>query len=250
MCGDATNKEFLVLLLGDQLVDMTFTDPPYNVNYGKTMKDLARARKGAAKRAIINDNLGSEFTEFLQKICANILEVTKGACYICMSSSEIDVLKKSFTDAGGRFSTFIVWAKNHFTLGKSDYQRHYELMLYGWKDSNDHYWCGKRNESDVWHYPKPQKSELHPTMKPVELCQRAIINSSKTKDIVLDLFGGSGSTLIACERTSRQCRMMELDPRYVDVIVKRWQEYTGGEAVRKDDKKIFNNLIEEDDKKC
>ena len=244
MCSDATDKVNLDLLLGEELSDMTFTDPPYNVDYAKKTKFLAKAGKGKARSDIINDNIGNNFADFLSKVCSNIIAFNKGACYICMSCKELDVLKRVFIDAGGKVSTFIIWVKNSFNLGMSDYQRQYEPILYGYTSGKDYYWCGRKDQSDIWNYPKPQKSELHPTMKPIELCQRAIINSSKTRDIVLDLFGGSGSTLIACERTSRQCRMMELDPRYVDVIIKRWQEYTGGEAVRKDDKEIFNNLID------
>jgi DNA modification methylase len=157
--------------------------------------------------------------------------VTKGACYICMSSSELHTLQKAFTDAGGKWSTFIIWAKNTFTLGRADYQRQYEPILYGWKDGSQHYWCGARDQGDVWFVDKPRFNDLHPTMKPVELVERAITNSSKSRDIVLDLFGGSGTTLIAAERTGRSARLMELDPKYVDVIVQRWQDYTGNKAV-------------------
>jgi len=120
--------------------------------------------------------------------------------------------------------------KNTFTLGRSDYQRQYETILYGWKQGADHYWCGARNQGDVWFINKPVKNELHPTMKPVELVERAIQNSSKSRDIVLDCFGGSGTTIIACEKLNRQCRMIELDPKYCDVIVKRWEEFTGKKA--------------------
>ncbi|NBV07450.1 MAG: site-specific DNA-methyltransferase, partial [Proteobacteria bacterium] len=219
ICGDSTDQKTYQTLLGDELADMLFTDPPYNVDYGNTMKDKARGNN----KKILNDNLGENFEKFLFDFCKNALEITKGACYVCMSSSELHTLQKAFTDAGGKWSTFIIWAKNHFTLGRSDYQRQYEPILYGWKQSNDHYWCGDRNQGDVWYYNKPNKSDLHPTMKPVELCKRAILNSSKTDDIILDCFGGSGSTLIASEQTNRRCRMIELDQKYVDVIVKRWQ---------------------------
>ncbi|HGG60425.1 MAG TPA: site-specific DNA-methyltransferase, partial [Gammaproteobacteria bacterium] len=107
----------------------------------------------------------------------------------------------------------------------------YEPILYGWREGNDHYWCGARDQGDVWFFNKPAKNDLHPTMKPVELVERAVRNSSKSRDIVLDPFGGSGSTLIACEKSGRRARLIELDPRYVDVIVRRWQEYTGNEAM-------------------
>ena len=126
----------------------------------------------------------------------------------------------------------IIWAKNTFTLGRADYQRQYEPILYGWRDGADHFWCGARDQGDVWNVKKPQKNDLHPTMKPVELVERAVRNSSKTSDLVLDPFGGSGSTLIACEKSGRRARLIELDPKYVDVIVKRWEEFTGKKAVR------------------
>ena len=141
-----------------------------------------------------------------------------------MSSSELDTLQKAFREAGGHWSTFVIWAKNTFTLGRSDYQRQYEPILYGWKEGTDHYWCGARDQGDVWFIDKPAKNDLHPTMKPVELVERAIRNSSKSRDIVLDPFGGSGTTLIAAERSGRRARLVELDPKYVDVIVQRWQK--------------------------
>lgn len=228
LCGDATKLDDYKRLLGDELVDMTFTDPPYNVNYANTAKDKMRGKN----RPILNDNLGDGFEQFLKDACANILVYTKGAVYMAMSSSELDTLQNAFRASGGRWSTFIIWAKNTFTLGRADYQRQYEPILYGWKDGNDHYWCGARDQGDVWNVKKPAKNDLHPTMKPVELVERAIRNSSKTKDLVLDPFGGSGSTLIACEKAGRRARLIELDPKYVDVIVKRWEEYTGQKAVR------------------
>lgn len=228
ICGDATKLEHYQALLGDELVDMAFTDPPYNVNYANTAKDKMRGKN----RPILNDNLGDGFGGFLMEACHNLLTHTKGAVYIAMSSSELDTLQAAFRAAGGRWSTFIIWAKNTFTLGRSDYQRQYEPILYGWRDGIDHFWCGARDQGDVWHVKKPAKNDLHPTMKPVELVERAIRNSSKTKDLVLDPFGGSGTTLIACEKTGRRARLIELDPKYVDVIVKRWEEFTGQKAVK------------------
>jgi len=220
LCGDATVLSDVERVLDGSLADLCFTDPPYNVDYAGGV-----SRK--SDRRIQNDNLGSGFEAFLYDACVNILTVTKGASYICMSSSELHTLQKAFVAAGGHWSTFIVWAKNRFTLGRSDYQRQYEPILYGWKEGVNHFWCGARDQGDVWFFNKPQKNDLHPTMKPVALVERAIRNSSKNRDIVLDPFGGSGSTLIACEKTGRQARLLELDPAYVDVIVKRWQEFTG-----------------------
>jgi DNA modification methylase len=226
LCGDSTVLANVERVLNGALADMVFTDPPYNVDYGNAAKDKMRGNK----RTIMNDNLGEGFEKFLYDACVNMLTVCKGALYVCMSSSELHSLQKAFTEAGGRWSTFVIWAKNTFTLGRADYQRQYEPILYGWKQGNDHYWCGARDQGDVWFVNKPVRNELHPTMKPVELVERAVNNSSKSRDIVLDCFGGSGTTLIACEKLNRQCRMIELDPKYVDVIVKRWEEFTGRKA--------------------
>ena len=226
ICGDATVLGDVETVLDGELADMTFCDPPYNVNYANSAKDKQRGKN----RAILNDALGESFGAFLYDASVNILTVTKGAVYICMSSSELDTLQKAFREAGGKWSTFVIWAKNTFTLGRADYQRQYEPILYGWKDGADHYWCGARDQGDVWFIDKPHKNDLHPTMKPVALVERAIRNSSKSRDIVLDPFGGSGTTMIACENTGRRARLIELDPKYVDVIVTRWQSLTGGVA--------------------
>ncbi|MDR3738099.1 MAG: site-specific DNA-methyltransferase [Terracidiphilus sp.] len=200
LCGNSTQIEAVEKVLAGGLADMVFTDPPYNVNYGATMKDKLR---GKSDRKIANDNLGSDFEKFLYDACVNMLTVAKGAVYICMSSSELHTLEKAFTEAGGHWSTFVIWAKNCFTMGRSDYQRQYEPILYGWKEGVDHFWCGARDQGDIWFIKKPHVNDLHPTMKPVELVERAVRNSSKTRDTVLDPFGGSGTTLIACERTGR-----------------------------------------------
>ena len=188
LCGDATVLTDVERVLGGQLANITFCDPPYNVDYANTPKDKLRGKH----RPIMNDNLGGGFEAFLYDACVNILSVTKGACYVCMSSSELDTLQRAFRAAGGKWSTFVIWAKNTFTLGRADYQRQYEPILYGWKEGSDHYWCGARDQGDVWYFDKPVKNDLHPTMKPVALVERAIRNSSKTRDIVLDPFGGSG----------------------------------------------------------
>lgn len=223
LCGDATDPAVVEQVLAGGLADMVFTDPPYNVSYGSTPR-----RKGENRVApMANDSLGSDFPRFLKAACTNMLAATKGALYICMASSELHTLQRAFIEAGGHWSTFVVWAKNHFTLGRADYQRQYEPILYGWREGTDHYWCGERNQGDVWHIDKPQANDLHPTMKPVKLIERAIRNSSKTRDTVLDPFAGSGSTAIACEITGRTGRLIELDPKYCDVTVRRWQEYVG-----------------------
>jgi DNA modification methylase len=238
LCGDSTVLSDVERLMNGQLADMAFTDPPYNVDYCNNAKDKMRGKD----RRIMNDALGDGFYKFLYDACVNLLVVTKGACYVCMSSSELHTLQKAWLDAGGKWSTFVIWAKNTFTLGRADYQRQYEPILYGWKEGAKHFWCGDRDQSDIWNYKKPHVNDLHPTMKPVELVERAIKNSSKTRDIVIDLFGGSGTTLIACEKTNRQARLMEMDPKYVDVIVKRWEDFTGQKATRESDGSAFADL--------
>ena len=240
LCGDATVLADIERVLGGQLADLTWTDPPYNVDYANSPKDKLRGKL----RPILNDALGAGFEAFLYNACINILSVTKGACYICMSSSELHTLQKAFAAAGGKWSTFIIGAKNTFTLGHADYQRQYEPILYGWKDGSDHYWCGARDQGDLWFVDKPVKNDLHPTMKPVALIERAIRNSSKSRDIVLDPFGGAGSTLIACEKTGRQARLIELDPKYVDVIVQRFMDYAGKAATLESDGRSFDDVAD------
>jgi DNA modification methylase len=242
LCGDATQIESIEKVLAGGLADMVFCDPPYNVNYGATMKDKLR---GKTHRKIANDNLGADFEHFLYDACVNILAVTKGAVYICMSSSELHTLEKAFREAGGHWSTFVIWAKNTFTMGRSDYQRQYEPILYGWKEGTDHFWCGARDQGDVWFVKKPVSNDLHPTMKPVELVERAVRNSSKGRDTVLDPFGGSGTTLIACEKAGRQARVIELEPKYCDVIIRRWEEFTGRQATLDGDGRTFTDVAGE-----
>lgn len=239
-CGDATREESYQSLLGDGHVAMVWQDPPYGVNYANSMKDKLRG----TDRPILNDNLGEAFQPFLTAALTPMLARCDGAIYIAMSSSELDTLQAAFREAGGKWSTFIIWAKNTFTLGRADYQRQYEPILYGWRDGVKRHWCGDRDQGDVWAIKKPHKNDLHPTMKPVELVERAIRNSSRPGDTVLDCFGGSGTTLIACERAGRRARLLELDPKYCDVIVQRWQQFTGREAVRESDAVTFNSLIQ------
>jgi len=238
LCGDATRAESYERLLGDARADMLWQDPPYNVDYANTPKDRLRGKD----RAILNDNLGQRFGQFLTDALVPALARCDGAVYIAMSSSELDTLQSAFRAAGGKWSTFIIWAKNTFTLGRADYQRQYEPILYGWRDGATRHWCGDRDQGDVWHIKKPHKNDLHPTMKPVELVERAIRNSSRPGDTVLDCFGGSGTTLIAAEKTGRRARLMELDPRYCDVIVSRWESFSGKRAVLAGTDKPFADI--------
>ena len=230
LCGDATVLADVEKVMGGGLADMAFLDPPYNVDYeGKT----------ARKLKIGNDALGGKFYQFLRDGCSNVLATTKGAVYICMSSSELHTLHQAFTDAGGHWSTFVIWAKHHFTMGRSDYQRQYEPILYGWRDGTEHFWCGARDQGDIWFIKRPMANLEHPTMKPVELVERALRNSSKTRDTILDTFAGSGTTLIACEKSGRQARVLEIDPRYCDVICRRFMEFSGKPAMLEDPGETF-----------
>ncbi len=241
LCGDATDAGSYAALLGDERADMVFTDPPYNVDYANTAKDKLRG----TNRPILNDNLGDGFYDFLLAALAPALAYCRGAVYIAMSSSELDTLQSAFRAAGGKWSTFIIWAKNTFTLGHADYQRQFEPILYGWPEGGKRHWCGDRDQGDVWQIKKPHKNDLHPTMKPVELVERAIRNSSRPGDVVLDAFGGSGTTMIAAEKSGRRARLIELDPKYVDVIVRRWQDFAGGRATRHSDGVAFDAAFDQ-----
>ena len=236
ICGDSTDADTYASVLGEDIADMVFTDPPYNVNYANSAKDKMRGKD----RAILNDNLGDGFYDFLLAALTPTVAHCQGGIYVAMSSSELDTLQSAFRAAGGHWSTFVIWAKNTFTLGRADYQRQYEPILYGWPEGADRHWCGDRDQGDVWQIKKPQKNDLHPTMKPVELVERAIRNSSRPGDVVLDPFGGSGTTMIAAHKSGRKARLIELDPKYVDVIVRRWQDYAGAKAIRQSDGVAFD----------
>lgn len=226
ICGDSTSREDVRKLMAGETATMVFTDPPYNVDYGNHGN-----KKWGKHRKIENDKMDDEaWQKFLMGFMENILGFCGGAIYICMSCKEWGPTQQTFQDLGGHWSTTIIWAKDRFTLGRSDYQRQYEPILYGWKEGAKRYWIGERDIGDVWEMKRPSKSELHPTMKPVELVEKAVLNSSRGGDIVMDLFTGSGTTLIACEKTGRRFRGMELDAIYCDTIVARWEEFTGKKA--------------------
>jgi DNA modification methylase len=238
LCGDSTVATDVQKVLGDVKADLCFCDPPYNVDYAGGVG----AEKAGKGRRIKNDALGDAFGQFLYDACVLINAHTDGAVYICMSSSELQTLQAAFKSAGGHWSTFIIWAKDRFTLGRADYQRQYEPILYGWPEGVKRHWCGDRDQGDVWNIERPHKNDLHPTMKPVALVERAIRNSSRKGDLVFDPFGGSGTTLIAAEKTGRHASLIELDPKYVDVIVRRWQEFTGETAVLESSGQSFDAL--------
>ncbi len=240
LCGDATVATDVERVLDGAKANLCFCDPPYNVDYAGG----AGAEQAGKGRRIKNDALGDAFGQFLYDACMLINTHTNGAVYICMSSSELHTLQAAFTKAGGHWSTFVIWAKNRFTLGRSDYQRQYEPILYGWPEGVKRRWCGARDQGDVWNINRPTKNDLHPTMKPVSLVERAIQNSSRKGDLVFDPFGGSGTTLIAAENTGRKATLLELDPKYVDVIVERWQQFTGQTAMLDGTDQTFAELAE------
>jgi DNA modification methylase len=236
LCGDSTSSECLNQVLEGHTADLVYADPPYNCDYHSS---------GSAARKlgpILNDNLGKDFGKLLSDSCAAILAVSGGAIYISMSSSELHTLYRAFTQAGGHWSTYVIWVKDRFTLGRSSYQRLYEPILFGWKEGGPHFFCSARNLGDVWFIDKPRVNDLHPTMKPVELVERAILHSSRRGDLVLDPFAGAGSTLIACQKTSRRARLIELDPKYVDAAITRWESYTRREAVLASSGRSFRDV--------
>ena len=241
LCADSTVPSNLVTVLGDRPADLIFADLPYNVDYSGS----PRSSRNGARRAILNDNLGDEFKKFLYDMCVAMLAVAGGAIYIAMSSTELHTLFKAFTDAGGHWSTYLIWVKDTFTIGRAPYQRQFEPVLFGWKQGGAHYFCGERNLGDVWFIDRPRVNDLHPTMKPCELMERAIHHSSKKGDLVLDPVSGSGSTLIACQKTSRCGRMVELDPRYVDVAILRWQTFSGKQATLASTGQTFDEISQE-----
>lgn len=214
MCGDSTDPEIVKTLTNGKLVDMIFTDPPYNVDY-----------EGSTGMKIQNDKQkDSDFLTFLSKAFTNMADQLKagGVVYCCHADTEGLNFRTAFKGAGLKLSECLVWVKNSLVLGRQDYHWRHEPILYGWKEGESHYFAEDRTQDTVWEYNKPKTNDLHPTMKPIPLVARAINNSSRKGETVLDLFGGSGTTLIACEELKRKAFVMELDERYVDVIVKRY----------------------------
>lgn len=268
MCGDSTNPLDVKRLMGGRQADLLLTDPPYNValgehSAGNRPKNRARQADGAF---LMNDNMeNGAFIEFLTKAFINGRDNLRpgGAFYIWYASNNSMSFLQALENAELQMRQNLIWAKNTFTLGRQDYQWKHEPCIYGWKDGAAHYFVDDRKlctifedqipdfkhmkkedliklmeevysdkiSTTVLHEDKPSVSDLHPTMKPIKLMARQIKNSTKPGDLVLDLFGGSGSTMMACEQIDRSCCSMEYDPHYVDVIVDRWQEFTGEEAI-------------------
>lgn len=228
LCGDSTRAEDIERALCGARPAMAFTDPPYNVGYA--------GGHGRKRRAIANDALRvDQWDRFVTAWATQLVTHVDGAIYVCMSSAELPAVTRALAAAGGHWSDTIIWAKDRFTLGRADFQRQYEPVWYGWHEGGPHQWYGGRAQGDVWNIDRPGDSPLHPTMKPLALIERALENSSSIGDLVLDLFLGSGSTLIACERTARRCIGVELDPVNCDVIVARWEAFTGQRATYESD---------------
>lgn len=241
MCGDSTNGADVALLMDGERADMVFTDPPWNVNYGATHNPNWKSR------TIENDNMSTEdFREFLSSVFAQAAASSHcGAMvYVVMSAQEWGSLMQTMAEHDFHWSSTIIWKKDTLILSRKDYHTQYEPIWYGWLDGAARlHPLDDRTQSDVWEFDRPKRSDEHPTMKPVALVERAIENSSAKGNVVLDLFGGSGTTLIAAETTGRRCRMMELAPKFCDVIIQRWQNLTGKQATMNG--KTYEQLREE-----
>jgi DNA modification methylase len=247
MCGDSTSVDAVNTLIQESLVDLAVTDPPYGVSYADKNKSLNESGKGnRIQTPIKNDHLqGSELKDFfLASFSCLYLAMKPGAPFYIFApqGGEQMMMMMMMQEASLPVRHELIWVKNNHVLGRADYHYKHEPVLYGWKDGAGHPWYGDRNKFSIWNVNKPTQSKLHPTMKPVELIEIPIQNSSKGHDVVLDLFGGSGTTLIACEKTNRIARLMELDPKYCDVIVKRWQDFTGKQATLESTGQLFDEV--------
>ncbi len=221
LCGDSTQQKDVMRLMNNQEADMLLTDPPYNVDY-----------EGTAGK-IENDNMNeTEFYNLLIDAFKNMHLVAKAGCPIYVFHADTEGLnfRNAFKNAGFKLAQCLVWVKNTFVMGRQDYQWKHEPILYGWKEGKAHYFIDSRSQNTVLEFDKPTRNAEHPTMKPIDLLVYLIKNSSKENNLIVDLFGGSGSSLIAAEQSNRICYAMELDPRYCDVIVKRWETLTGQKA--------------------
>jgi site-specific DNA-methyltransferase (adenine-specific) len=226
MCGDSTSKEDVDRLMGGNLADVWITDPPYNVDYvGKTKDSLK----------IENDMMSNEnFRSFLIEAFSSAVQSIKpgGVFYIWHADSEGLNFREACFKVGLKVRQCLIWCKDVMVMGRQDYHWKHEPCLYGWKDGAGHLWAADRKQTTILNFARPKRNDIHPTMKPVDLIEYQIKNNTKGKDLVLDTFLGSGSTLIACEKTGRKCYGMEIDPHYCSVIIERWQNFTGKEATR------------------
>lgn len=237
MCGDSTSIESLEQLCKGQLVDMWLTDPPYNVAYeGKTKDALT----------IKNDSMADDqFRQFLRDcyVAADAVMKSGAVFYIWHADSEGYNFRGAAQDAGWKVRQCLIWKKSTLVMGRQDYHWKHEPCLYGWKEGAGHLWAADRKQTTILEFDKPSRNGEHPTMKPVELFEYQMLNNTKGGDIVLDSFGGSGTTIIAAEKNGRVGYLMELDPKYCDVIIKRWQDYTGKEAVLESSGDKFNDMF-------
>ena len=241
MCGDSTKIEDVERLMDGNKADMVFTDPPYLMGFEGNVHADGSKSFNAKHGAIDNDKMSREDgDEFIYNIFTTISLFNKGAYYVCFYRLGLDYIFRALDRHNNKYRALIIWDKGNHTLSNSDYMSRYEPIVYGW--FKEHKFYGDRSNFDIWHIDRTAKNELHPTMKPIELCVTAIRNSSVEDDIVFDGFLGSGSTLIACEQTNRICYGMEIDNRYIDVIIKRWQTFTGNEAIRISDGIKWNDL--------
>lgn len=225
MCGDSTLIDDVQKLVNGMPIDLFLTDPPYNIDYTGKTKDALK---------IENDKMDAEsFREFLATVFSNAKTVMKpgASFYIWHADSEGYNFRGACLDAGFEVRQCLIWKKQSIVLGRQDYQWIHEPCLYGWNDGASHSWYSDRKQSTVLQFDRPTKSEIHPTMKPIALFDYQIKNSSKSGDAVLDLFNGSGTTIMACEQNGRNAYCMELDPKYVDAAIERWEEFTGEKAV-------------------
>lgn len=224
MCGDSTVRSNIAMLMNGNQADLVLTDPPYNVDYEGATKE---------KLKIQNDNMNDNaFLQFLTDAFSGMHEYSKkgAAIYVFHADSKGYNFRTAFKKAGYQLRQCLIWAKNSMVMGRQDYQWQHEPILYGWKEGSSHRWYGDRKQTTLIRYDKPLSNAEHPTMKPIGLCSYLLLNSSKEGNIILDPFGGSGSTLIACEQKERTCYTIELDERYCDVIIKRWEQYTNKKA--------------------
>lgn len=244
MCGDSTMFDDVKKLMGDAQADMIFTDPPWNVNYGAVEKGNPMGYK---ERTIKNDHMDADkWKEFIDGFCAQLFAFSKPGCpiYLVMSAQEWPQIDRALREVGFHWSSTIIWTKDRLVLSRKDYHTQYEPIWYGWNESAARlHPVEDRKQTDLWQVNRPSVSELHPTTKPVELIERALTNSCSRKGIVLDLFGGSGSTMIACQNQGIACRSMELDEKYCDVIVSRYIKFTGFEAVLESTGESYSSLV-------
>lgn len=230
MCGDSTDINDVEKLMNGEKSHMVFTDPPYLMGFEGNVHGDGTKSHNAKFGAIKNDKMSREDGDkFILDTFNMIKNFNEGAYYVCFYRLGLDYIFRALDTLDNRYKALIIWNKGNHTLSNSDYMSKYEPIVYGW--FNEHNFYGDRSNFDIWDIKRTKKNDLHPTMKPVELVEKAMLNSSKKGDIVLDLFGGSGTTLMVSEQLDRNARIMELDPRYVDTIINRWENMTGSKGV-------------------